>query len=111
MTVVVDIHKLWSGAGASPHAGHFGHVPFGLQPDAPCEFALTEVLEDADLSLRELTDEKILLAIAVNVGPTRRGETRAFHADGHSICFQTHRTFEFRGAAQDGAAEGQECCE
>ena len=51
MAVAVEVHKLWSGAGASPHAGHFGHLAFGLQPLARRELAVAQVLEDPDLSL------------------------------------------------------------
>ena len=75
----------------APNEAHFGHHPaIHLEPN-----------------IIELPDEKVLLAIAVNVGPTRRRVARAFHTDGHPARFQTHRTFEFRGAAQGGAAEGQ----
>ena len=35
MTVTVDVHKLWSGTCASPNAGHFSHLAFRLEPDAP----------------------------------------------------------------------------
>jgi hypothetical protein len=107
LTVAIDVHKLWSGASASPHPGHFRHPAFRLQPDAPRELPLAQILEDPDLSLIELSDEQILFAIAVNVGPTRRRVARAFNADGDPVRFQTHRTFEFRSAAPGRAAEEQ----
>ena len=70
--------------------------PSALQPGALRELPLAQVLEDPDLSLMELPDEKVLLAVAVDVGPARRRVARAFNTDGHAARFQTHRTFEFR---------------
>ena len=57
--VTVDVHKLWSGTRASPHPGHFGHLPFGLQPASRRELFRAKMLEDLNLSLVELSDEEM----------------------------------------------------
>ncbi len=67
--VAIEVHKLWSRAGASPHAGHFGRSTFGLQPLARRELAIAKILVEADLSAIELSDEKVFLAVAIDVGP------------------------------------------
>src|SRR5581483_8731530 len=53
--ITVNVHQLWSGAGASPHSWHFGFFPFRLQPGAQRELFRALVLEDSDLSLVELS--------------------------------------------------------
>src|SRR5262249_48157461 len=113
MAVPVDIHELWSGAGASPHAWYFGHLAFGLQPDACRKLPRAQVLEDPDLSLVELADEQVLFAVPVDVGPARRCVARAFDADRDAVRLEELRALEFAfcGAAQGEAAEGHERCE
>jgi hypothetical protein len=69
------------------------------------------VLEDVDLSLVELSDEQMLLAIAVEVGPTGGGVARAFHADGAIACLQTYRGLEVGSAAESSATPEQKCRE
>ena len=83
-SVAVEVHKLWSRAGASPHAGHFGHLAFGLQPLGRRELAITEILVNVDLSAMELSDKKVLLAVAVDIGPARCRVTGAFDPDRHA---------------------------
>jgi hypothetical protein len=111
MTVTVDVHKLWSGTRASPNAGHFGHLAFRLEPDAPCELALAQILEKLNLPLIELSDEKVLLAVAVYVGPTGSRVAGAFDADSDPVRLQTNRAFKFGSAAQGRATQEPECCE
>src|SRR5262249_17665504 len=104
-----NVHKLWSGAGASPHSGHFGHLPFGLEPVARREFSRTKVLVDLDLSLVELSDEQKRLAL--HVSPTGGGAARAFHPDRGIARPQTYRRREVGRAAQTRAATEQQCRE
>src|SRR5438309_724862 len=61
VSVTVNVHQLWSGAGASPHTGHFGHLPLGLQPVARRELFPAKVLENLNLSLVELSNEQMIL--------------------------------------------------
>ena len=75
--VAVEVHKLWSRAGASPHARDLGHRAVGLEPVARGELAVAQVLVDADLPAVELPDEQVLLAVAVDVGPAGAGPARA----------------------------------
>jgi hypothetical protein len=58
--------------------------------------------------LVELSDEKILQAVTVNVGPAGCCVARALHADGHAARRDPDRMLEFRGSAGGGAAEGQQ---
>src|SRR5262249_39902145 len=111
VSVTVQVHQLWSGAGASPQAGHFGHLPLGLQPVAGRELFRAKVLEDPDVSLVELSNEQMLLAVATEVGPTRGGVARAFHTDGGIAHFQTYRGLEVCSAREGSAAPEQECRE
>jgi hypothetical protein len=107
MSVAIDVHKLWSRTGASPHAGNFGHLPFRLQPIAGCQFfgarLFAKILEDPNLAVVELSDEKVLLVIAVNIGPTGGGIPRAFNADGAPVRLQTNRIPELRSATASSA--------
>src|SRR5881409_1985144 len=103
VSVTVNVHKLWSGAGASPHPGHFGHLPFGLQPVARRELFRAKVLEDPDLSLVELSNEQMLLGVAIDVAPAGSGVARAFHADGGIAHLQTYRGLEICSAAEGSA--------
>ena len=98
--VAIEVHKLWSRTGASPHAGHFGHRAFGLQPLARRELAVAKILVDADLSAVELSDEKVFLAIAIDVGPAGRSVTGAFDPDRHTVRFEADRRLELCGAAE-----------
>ena len=64
MAVSVDIHQLWSRAGASPHAGHFGDVAFGSQPLACGErfaddVAFAGVAAHEDLAAAELAGARV----------------------------------------------------
>ena len=59
----------------------------------------------------ELPDEKVLFAVAVDVGPAGRRVAGAFDADRDPARFQTHRAFKFGSAAHGRAAEEPECCE
>jgi hypothetical protein len=106
-TVTIEVHKLWSGAGASPHARDFGHLARRLQPLSSREFAVAEVLVNADLSLSELPDEKVLLAIAVDIGPTGGGVTRTLDSDRNAVAFEAHRRFEICGACGKPATDQQ----
>ena len=56
-SVAIEVHKLWSRAGASPYAGHLGWCAIGHQPLLSREIALTEILVDADHPAVELPDE------------------------------------------------------
>jgi hypothetical protein len=62
-----------------------------------------------DLSLFELSDEQMHLAIAVEVGPTGSGVARGFHAKGSIARLQTYRRLEV-GSAAPGRATGEEQC-
>jgi hypothetical protein len=105
MTIAIYIHKLWSRAGASPDAGYLGHVSVRLQPLACRELPFPEILEDADLSVSELSDQQVFFGIAINIGPTRGGVPRAFHADsGPVVRRHTNRSLEVGSAAQTSAA-------
>ena len=99
-TVTIEVHKLWSRAGASPHARHFSHRALGLQPLARRELAVAEIPVNANLSLMELPDEKVFLAIAIDVGPAGRSVTGAFDPDRHTVRFEADRRLELRGAGQ-----------
>jgi len=79
-TVAVEIHKLWSRAGASPDARHLGHFSVGVQPFASGESASAQPLEDSNLSFVELPDEQVFLPVAVDVREAWRGPTRVFDA-------------------------------
>src|SRR5262249_40529787 len=81
LAISIEVHELWSGARASPHARHFGHSPLGLQPLACRKSSRAHVLVRPDLALVELSDEEILRPVPFKVGPTRGGITGAFHAD------------------------------
>jgi hypothetical protein len=67
--------------------------------------------EDLDLSLVELTDEQMLFAIAIQVGPTGVSVAGAFDADGSIARLETYRGLEFRSAAKGSANPEQECRE
>ncbi len=54
--VAIEVHKLWSRAGASPNAGDLGDLAVGLEPVAGRELAVAEIPVDADLPLLELAD-------------------------------------------------------
>src|SRR5262249_8534304 len=81
MPVSVDVHQLWSRAGASPHARHLGNLAFSLEPLAGAKILCLQMFVDADLSLVELADEQHFMPVAFEVGPTGGGTPRAFHAN------------------------------
>src|SRR5579863_1758093 len=109
VSVTVDVHKLWSRAGASPNTRHFGRFPFGQQPGPGCEFLPSQVLEDADLSLVELPDEELMFAVPLEIGPTRSRKPRAFGADGGIPRLETYRLLEFGGAREGSTIHEHEC--
>src|SRR5262249_51896253 len=106
VSVAVNVHQLWSGAGASPHAGHFGDLPFGPQPLARRELFRTQVLEDPNLSLVELSNKQMLLAM--KVGPTGEGVARAFNADRRIAHLETDWGLEVCGTRDGSAAAEKE---
>ena len=82
MAVAVDVHKLWSGADVHHHTpGTSATLPSACSQSPAANFALAQVLEDPDLSLVELPDEQVLLAVAVDVGPAGRRVAGALDAD------------------------------
>jgi hypothetical protein len=66
------------------------------------------VPEDPDLSLVELSDEEMHLAIAVEVGPTGSGVAGIFHPDGGIARLETNRRLEVGSARVGSAAFEQE---
>ena len=56
-TVPIDIHKLWSGGGASPYTGYFGVDLFSLQPGPLAEIEPALVGQHLDLALGELANQ------------------------------------------------------
>ena len=55
-SVAVEVHQLWSRAGASPHARHHGRQAIGHEPLRSREVALAKILVDLDPPA-ELPDE------------------------------------------------------
>jgi hypothetical protein len=110
-TVAINIHNLWSRAGASPHAGHFGDLALGLEPVACRELSVAKIFVDPNLSLAELSNEQVLLAIAIDVSPTGRGVTGRFDPDWHTIGFEADGRLKFSGATSAKPANHQQCPE
>src|SRR5439155_360067 len=96
---------------ASPHARHFGHTAPCFQPFAGGELAVAQVFVDLDLAAAELSDEQVVLALAVDVGPTRAGIARRFDADRDAVGLEPDRWREVGRAARRGAADQTETCQ
>ena len=64
--------------------------------------------EDADLSPAELADEKVLLAVAVDVGPAGGRIAGALDPDRHTVRLETDRWLELCGAAEGKPSAYQE---
>jgi hypothetical protein len=58
------------------------------------------MIVEVDLSSMELADKKVLLALAIDVGPTGRRVARAFDPDRHSVRLEPDRWLEFGGATK-----------
>src|SRR5687767_5997204 len=74
LPVAIELHNLWSAAGASPDPGHLCGLRSREQLLAFGQFgkALSAFISvHGDESLGELADEKVLFSIAVPVSPRR----------------------------------------
>ena len=102
MTIVIEVHKLWSGTSASPHARDNRCFAFNLQPIACGQFATTEVLVNVDFSASELAHHEVFFSVAVDVRPARRCIAWGLGANGFAICFYSHGSGKFSGAHGGG---------
>src|SRR5690606_19679279 len=98
-SVTVKVHQLWSRTGASPHARHLDVAALGLEPLAGGVLAVAQVRVELDFAIPELADEQVLLAVAVDVGPTGGRITGAVHAHRLAVGEPANRPLEFSPAA------------
>src|SRR5262245_1159717 len=101
--VPVDVHELWSGGRASPHARHLGRLAIDLDPLAGAELQAAEVREGAHLAAVELADDERRLA--ADLGPRGAGVAGRLDADRRVTRLQHDGGVEFRGAARRAARE------
>lgn len=108
VTVVVEIHNLWSGGGASPDAGDFGDFAVDLEPIALGDGAVAFSGEDLDFSFGELSDEEVFFAIAGDIGPAGGGVAGGLDFDGLVPGHHADGRFEFeRGGVGEGERGGR----
>src|SRR5262249_45114043 len=106
--VAVEVHKLWSRTGASPHARDLGHRAFGLQPLARGELGVAEILVDADLPAVKLPDEQVLPAVAIDVGPAWRRPTAGLDPERLAARFEPDRWLELAREPDSKSASREE---
>jgi hypothetical protein len=85
-----------------------GRSTAGLEPLARGELAIAEILVNANLSLTELSNEKVFPAIAIDVGPAGCSVTRTIDPDRDTVRFEPDGRLELCGAGNPkSAAEEQ----